>query len=521
MPMSKSQNNASRTISTVMVITLIGKVLGLFRDRLLAVYYGTGMEANAFYTASLIPRVFFDAIFASAVAACFIPVFSEVLSQKGRGAAYRFSASFITLLSLLTTALCLLGMAFSPQLVTLFAGGYDTETAALAVSLTRLMFPTVIFTGAAFAFVGILQALDNFHIPALISTVSNLTVITYFLFFNDSLGIYGLALAYLLGWLLQALVQIPSLHKLGYRQRLGFQWHSQEISNVFALMAPVMVATWVQPINLTINSHFGSYLYSGAGVSAIQISTNLYIIIAGVFVLSVTNVIFPKLSRLTAMADETGFQETLRDTLRGTLFFILPMGIGLMIVAHPLVEFIYGGGEFDAFSVDITAQALFWLSLGMVGYAVQNILSRGYFAQQKGRVPLVAGLLSILLNLGLCALLVTPLGITGLALASALSSTAYALLLLLPMELGHHPILNRQLLLALGRMVICTALMGVSAWAVLGLTTGLMDGKIGLILSLGATATAGGLVYFLSAILLGLSEGQLILSTVKRVIKRG
>ncbi len=519
--MPQSKDNASRTISTVMVITLLGKVLGLLRDRLLAVYYGTGMEANAFYTASRIPRVFFDAVFASAIAACFIPVFNEYLTKQGKKSAFQFSASFITLMTALTSMLCVLGMVFAPQLVTLFAAGYDAETAALSASLTRVMFPTAIFTGVAFSFVGILQSLDEFRIPALISTVSNLTIIVYFLFFNDSLGIYGLALAYLVGWLLQAVVQLPALHRLGYRQRLGFQWRSEGMGKVFALMLPVMVSTWVQPINLTINSHFGSYLYSGAGVSAIEISTNLYLIIAGVFVLSITNVIFPKLSQLTTQGDEVGFQTTLRDTLRGTLFFIFPMGAGLMVVSHPLVDFIYGGGEFDAFSVSITAQALFWLSIGMVGYAVQNILSRAYFARQQGRTPLIAGAISIALNCVLCALLVTPLGVMGLALSSALSSIAYALLLLLPMEWSGHPVLSPSLLLALLRMLGATVLMMVASWSVQGLLSGLVAGKLGLLLTLSATAVTGGIVYFLAAILLGLSEGQLILTTVKRFIKRG
>ncbi len=519
--MSPSQDNASRTISTVMVITLLGKVLGLLRDRLLAVYYGTGMEANAFYTASLIPRVFFDAIFASAIAACFIPVFSGYLAKQGKKEAFQFSASFITLMLFLTTLLCGVGVLFAPQLVTLFASGYDADTTALAVSLTRVMFPTIIFTGTAFAFVGILQAMNNFHIPALISSVANLAIILYFLFFNSEFGIYGLAGAYLVAWLLQALIQIPSLHKLGYRQQLGFQWRSQGMYQVFVLMVPVMVSTWVQPINLTINSHFASYLYEGAGVSAIQIATTLYLIIAGVFVLSVTNVIFPKLSYLTTLGNQVEFRNTLRDTIRGTLFLILPMGAGLMVVSNPLVDFIYGGGEFDAFSVGITAQALCWLSLGMVGYAVQNILSRAYFAKQEGKVPLIAGGISIFINIVLCALLLEPLGITGLALSSALSSISYAILLLIPLERSSTPILNIQLVLALLRMVGATLLMAVSAWSVMGLVGGLIEGKLGLLFTLSSTALVGGAVYFVAAILLGLSEGQLILSTVKRFVKRG
>ena len=284
----------------VMAITLLGKVLGLFRDHLMAVHYGTtGMEAKAFYIASRIPRVFFDVVFASAIAACFIPVFSEYLTQRGKKEAFRFGSNFLSVMALLTAVLTVLGILFAQPLVTLFADGYDPQTAELAASLTRVMFPTVLFTGVAFSFVGILQAMDRFNIPALISTVSNLVIIGYFFFLDERFGVYGLAGAYLLGWLLQAVVQAPSLRQLDFRYRPDFSFRSEGMRKAFALMGPVMISTWVQPINLTINTKFGSRLYEGAGVSAMEYSTNLYLVIAGVFVLSVTNVIFPKLSRLT------------------------------------------------------------------------------------------------------------------------------------------------------------------------------------------------------------------------------
>ena len=162
--MEERQDHATRTISIVMIIALVGKVLGLYRDHLLAVYYGTGMAANAFNTASRIPRVFFDAVFASAISACFIPVFSEYLTRKGREPAFRFAGCFITVMGLLSAVLSVLGILFAGPLVSLFADGYDAQTAELAVSLTRVMFPTVLFTGVAFSFVGILQAMDRFNI---------------------------------------------------------------------------------------------------------------------------------------------------------------------------------------------------------------------------------------------------------------------------------------------------------------------------------------------------------------------
>lgn len=521
--MAKNNENATKTISMVMAITLLGKVLGLYRDHLMAVHYGTtGMEAKAFYIASRIPRVFFDVVFASAIAACFIPVFSEYLTKKGKKEAFRFGGNFLSVMALLTAALTVLGMVFAQPLVTLFADGYDAQTAALAASLTRTMFPTVLFTGVAFSFVGILQSMDRFNIPALISTVSNLVIIGYFFFLDDRFGVYGLAGAYLVGWLLQALIQVPSLRQLDFHYHPNFSFRTEGMRKAFSLMGPVMVSTWVQPINLTINTKFGSHLYDGAGVSAMEYSTNLYLVVAGVFILSITNVIFPKLSRLTAQHQEDAFRDTIRQTVHSSLFFVLPMAAGMMTLARPMVSFLYGGGAFDEFSVNITSQALVWVSLGMVGYGLQNILSRAYFAQQNGRTPLIAGGISILANIVGCMLLTEPLGVTGLAISSAISSTLYALLLIIPLQRQGQGVLDGGFARDGAKMLVSTVGMAAVVLAVrFGLEGLLPQGKIGELVLLGLCALLGVAVYFLLTTLTGLDEAKMVWDMVKRVRKRG
>ena len=519
--LEQRKNGATKTIGVVMVLTLLGKVMGLYRDHLLAIHYGMGMEASAFYTASRIPRVFFDAVFASAISACFIPVFSEYLSQGGKKKAFEFSRAFLTIIGILTLVLTGAGMVFSEQLVSLFADGYNAETAALAASLTRVMFPTVFFTGLAFSFVGILQSLDEFNIPALISAVSNAVIIVYFWTLDGKFGVYGLAVAFLVGWLLQAVVQLPALGKKGFTYAPRLELRSEGMKKVFALMGPVMVSTWVQPINLTVNSKFGSHLYEGAGVSAIEYATNLYLVIAGVFILSVTNVIFPRLSRLAAGNEGDAFRDTIRSTLHASLFFVLPMSAGLAVVAEPLIAFVYGGGEFDAFSIQITSAALGWVSLGMVGYAVQNILSRAYFARQSGTVPLVAGGASIGVNILLCMVLTDTMAVSGLAIASAVSSTVYALLLLLPMERKGQGVLNRAFCLDFLKMLLATVLMAAAAVVVLRTAGGFVPGKMGLLVTLGLSACAGVAVYFASAVALRLDEAKLTVSLARQLLKRG
>ena len=310
--MAEKNNNPVKTISLVMILMLVGTLLGLLRDRLLLIYYGSGIETNAFLTASRIPRVFFDIVFASAVTASFIPVFGEYVTKKGKRDAVIFSGNFITVVGLFSLILTALGIIFASPLVRLFADGYDAETTALCVSLTRMLFPTVLLTGIAFSFVGILQSLDEFNVPALISVIANIVVIFYYYTLNDRFGIFGLAAAFLTGWFIQA--RAGAVADKGFSTNRPSASGRRDEKN-FALICPSGQYT-VQPINLLINANLVGF---GFGSSAIDLSTNLYLIIAGVFV-SRFLTLFSPLIRMTA-GDET--RDLRRRAQNGARFHVL------------------------------------------------------------------------------------------------------------------------------------------------------------------------------------------------------
>ena len=382
----EQQKKNIRTVGMMMALTLLGKVLGLVRDMLLGHTFATGMAANAFLTASRIPRNFFDAIFASAISASFIPVFNEYLEKNGREEAFRLSSAFITLMTLLTAALSALGMLFAEPITALLADGFDAETAALCARLLRILFPMMLFTGLAFSLVGTLQSLGEFNIPALLSAASNAVIILYYIFFVDRFGVVGLAAAFLLGWAAQVLIQAPPLRKFGYRYR--FSLRHDGLHKIFLLAGPVLVSTWIQPLNLTIATRYASHITGGA--SALEYANTLYTIVAGVFVLSIANVIFPELSRFAAHADDAAMGESISGTLGAMLFLLTPMAAGLAVLSRPVVRLLYEWGSWGETSTELTAGALTFLSLGMLAYGVQIILSRAFYAEQKGGVPLLA-----------------------------------------------------------------------------------------------------------------------------------
>ncbi len=518
--MEKENNNTVKAISMMMVITLVGKILGLVRDQLLATNYSVGMEASAFLTASRIPRIFFDVVFASAISASFIPVFNEYMKKRSRQEAFKLSSNFITLVSILTFIITFFGIAAAPYLTEIFADGFDAETAALCTSLLRILFPATMFTGLAFSFVGILQSMDEFNVPAAMSIASNLVIILYYIIFNDRFGIYGLTVAFLIGWAMQAIVQIPSLRKKGFSYRPYINLKDEGLKKIIALMLPVMVSTWVQPINLAISTKFASRIFEGSGVSAVEYANTVYSIIVGVFVLSIANVIFPKLSRMTVDNDSKAFGSTVGSTVKITSFFVIPMMIGLMCLSRPVISVIYERGEFAEFAAEITSNALFYFTPGMIGFAVQTILSRAFYAEQNGRIPLISGIISIGVNALLCSLLWEKMNVGGLALASSVSQIVAAIILVIPMQKKMR-IFDIGFIKEFIKMCICALIMGAVVLGAKDIVFMYIDTNfIGYIACCAVCVAIGAVIYAIGTYALKVKEAVIIFDIALKIMRK-
>ncbi len=193
------------------------------------------------------------------------------------------------------------------------------------------------------------------------------------------------------------------------------------------------------------------------------------------------------------------------------------MMLGLMLMARPLVRLLYEWKSWDAASTAITARALSYMSLGMVGYGIQNVLSRAFYAEQDGKTPLISGVISIVVNLVLCLLLADTMDVAGLSLATAVSATVSGVVLLVPMVRRYPGALNGVFWRGLLKMAAGSVGMAAVVYGVNLLLVGrLPDGVMGRILALGIPAAAGIVVYFLLAAALGLPEAEVLHRRLKR-----
>lgn len=517
--MKITKKNTAFTAFFMVAAVLLAKVCGMLRDILIAAMYGTNTnEAVAFSTASRIPLLFFDIALGSAVTSAFIPIFNEYLSKEGKNKAIEFSNMFINLVVLITAVLSLIGMVFSKQLVNIIAGGYDSEKIRLISSLVIILFPTIVFTGLAYCFVGILQSLGEFYIPSIISLVSNGFLILYLLIFKNKFGVHGVAVAMLISWSTQFVVQIPALIKNGYHYKPIFSFKNDGIKRVCILALPIILSTWVQPINNLINIRLASNLADSGSAASLDYANKLYIILVGVFTFSITNLIFPSLSRASADGDEEKFSSITRLALKYVIIIIMPVMIGFMIISTPIIRLFYERGQFDAHSTELTSTALFFYSAGMLGYGVQEICNKSFYAMHDGKTPMKVSVLGILVNIALSITLVAGFDMThwSLAFSASVAANLMGILLLILLHKKAHNIINKELFVHFVKVAVSSAIMGVMAYAAYALV-----GNESKLLSVAVPVAAGVIAYVICCLVFKIKEFSDIVNAVFSKIKGG
>ena len=334
------KKNAAGTVSFIFVAIVLSKLLGLLRGSAVANFYGTASTAGAYAMASQLPVNFFDMILGSAISSALIPVYNKFIKQDGMKRANLFASRFLNLIIIATAILSVFGVVFSRQIIYVMGSKLDSETAELASQLLKIMFPLVIFTGMAFTLVGILQSLGEFRIPAVMSLISNTVCILYLLTVNDKFGIYGLSYALLIGWMMQFLILVYPAKKCGFAYSLCAGVRDEGIKDVVRLALPVLLATWVQPINTMVNMNIASGFDNGSGVAVLDYANRLYIIAASAFAVSVTNYIFPKLSRMGIDKDMKGWSNVVAGSIKALLLIVMPIMLVFLIGGKEIIKII-------------------------------------------------------------------------------------------------------------------------------------------------------------------------------------
>ena len=529
-----------RHTALISSLTLLSRVLGVVRDVACASIFGAGMVWDAFSFAWRVPNLFRRLFGEGALTAAFLPVFTEYLRQKGRRHAWQLLGVVGSLTALVLLGCVLLGEAlafFLPHVVDL------SERWRLAVALTAVLLPYMVFVCLTALAGAALNSLKHFSAPALAPIVINLCWIVSVLVVaprvssKPSQQIFVVAAGILVAGALQLGLQLSVLSGKGAEWWPSLSISDPGVKRIGKAMAPVALGMAAFQVNVLLDGVIAISLAAPAGEGSfvlfgrslpypMEIGANSVLWYAsrlmqfplGVFGIALATAIFPALSDRAADGEWEEFDRTLTDGLGATLFIGIPAGIGLMVVGRPAVELLFEHGEFTARATARTAGALFCYSTGIWAYCAYHVLTRAYYSLEDSvTLARVAGF-AVLLNVVLNLTLIWFLGASGLALATALSSAVQcAILYLILRRKGRSPE-QLRLLATLIKTLLAGAAMAALCLVIVRVVIPPVPGA-GLPRELGRLllpVAAGALLFFALARALNVPEARLVTRIIRR-----
>lgn len=447
-----------KSVVMIMVLTLFSKVLGFTRDIILAYYYGVSAISDAFLIALIIPSVLFTFI-ASGISNSYIPIYSNLESKYGKDQVNYFTNNIINLLLAISTFFVIVVLLFTEPIVKIFASGFDGETLMLAVSFTRITIVSVYFTGLIHIFTAFLEIHKSYVVPSVMGLPFNLGLMLGIML-SSTASIYLLPVGKVAAIILQFLFLLVFVNKKGFKYRPILDLKNKQMRQIMLLSAPIILGTSVEQINKLVDRTLASTITVG-GVSALNYANQLNLFIQGIFVMSITAVFYPIISKMAANNNLLGLKKSLTKTIVVIGALLIPTTVGTLIFSKQIVSILFARGAFTNEAALLTSDALFFYSIGMVGFGISIVLTKTFYSLQDTKTPMKNAVLAMVLNIILNLILSRYLGVGGLALATSISSTFCTILLFVSLrnKIGFFEF--KDMLLKFLKITVSSMIMGV------------------------------------------------------------
>ena len=426
-----SSQKVWRSAAGITVITVLSRVAGYIRDKVMAYLMGAGMYSDAFIVAFRIPNMLRGLLAEGALHASFIPLFSEIKRTRPHEL-WAFAARVFYLLTFITTGIVLLGLVFSPGIVTLMARDFGATPGKLELTslLNRVMFPYLAFISLAGLLQGILNVFGRYYLAASTPIFLNAATVACGVglapFCKDPATPF--AIGTIVGGFLQFFTQLFLAFKLGFSLRFPRGLWTPEVAELLRKLTPGIFALGVYEIAQFIGTRFASSA-GEASVTYLFYSYRLVHFIYGGFIVSLFTVLLPTLSAL--VDDKPKFYANLASGFHMGFFITLPAVSGMAILAHPMIRLLFEGGRFTHADVPKVAWALVGYSFSLIPYAVTKLLISAYFASRNTRLPAWGAFFDLCFFSVACFAMVPSIGHLGVAWATTLGGLVQFLFLFL------------------------------------------------------------------------------------------
>ncbi len=509
----------------IAVLTALSRVFGMLRDMAFSNFFGAGALFDSWVIAFKIPNLARRIFGEGAASASFIPVYSEQL-QIDKKNAQRLASTVVTVIFVLLAAVVLIGLIGISIYYKFFSE--DIYNQGMLV-LMAIMLPYMVMICVVAIIAGVLNSHRHFATPAVAPIALNIFIITTLCLTGWAFGmapwsqVFVVAISVLVAGLVQVAIQIPALRANGVMLRPAWDVHTDAFKKIITMMGPMIIGLTVTQVNTFADDVIAKYLSGSVekgefltwfsvtvkypvwegSVSYLYYAQRLYQLPLGVFGISLATAIFPVMSAQAASKDYDGLAKSVSRGIGGTFFLAIPAMAGLILVGRPLASAIFQHGEFTAADADATARTLCFYAIGLTGFFSQQILTRAFYSMKDSKTPMRSALIAVCVNIVLNLTLIWHMGVSGLALSTAICSYLQVIILVwaLRRRIGHS--FMRGLPLTVLKALISTVVMSVVSGGLLWMMRNLPKGQAGLkfdILRLIAVVLISIVIYYFSAV---------------------
>lgn len=426
--MSLNAKKLSKVLTGVIFFTLIGKLLGFFRELLLSYYFGATEISDAYLISQNIPGTIFQFV-GTGLMTCFIPIYYKILKDNGKNECDKFTNKIISLIFIFSTIIVLIVFMNTSLIVKLFASGFKGESLKYAINFTRINIFGLYFSTILYVYNSYLQA-NKVFVPTAFSTIPNSLFIMLSIYLGAKYNIYFLAVGSTLAVAFQLLFLIYPIKKLHFKLKLNLKFNDKNIKEIFRLMIPVIIGVSVNEINTLVDRTIASQVSVGA-ISALTYSNSLIMLIQNGFVQQIATIFYPQITSFITAGDEISAKNVMQKMISLVLTILIPISVIFIVFGYNIVDVLFGRGAFDKSATSMTAIAICFYSIGICFMGLRELLSRYYYAYSDTKTPMYNAAIGVIVNIVLNLLLSKFIGIAGLALATSISAFITTSLLLI------------------------------------------------------------------------------------------
>lgn len=412
-----TKKNLFSTALWIAGLSAFSKMLGLIRESTLAATFGATGITDAYKIAFSLPNIFF-AVIAGAIGQTFIPVYADYLKDGDVEKNNRFINNLISWLIICSVVLLVPLYLFLPAVIGFIAPGFSPATMGLALELAFIMLPAAMFFILSNLASAYLQSHNRFIAPTLVWYPHNLFIIGSILV-GGAYGIKGVAWGSLFAFASMLVIQLPSVHKAGFRYKFVLDHKDKGVRQIVKLSGPVVIGVCFTQGYIVIDRILASGLSEGS-ITALDYANRVNSLTYNIFILAIATVLYPSLAN--AYDNRERFRLLIGKALRIMALIALPVTMGLIILRRPVIQVLFEHGAFNAEDTLVTTYALAGLSVGIIGIAFREILNRAFYALKDTRTPMINGIIAIIFNVVFSVVLIRVAGIGGLALGTSLAA---------------------------------------------------------------------------------------------------